>query len=209
DGQTAFHFAAEAGNNKVLLALLRRGASVDQTTDDGSTALHLASEMDGDDVDETVDILLRWGASEQAVDRNGKTPIDLFKGEAQYVRRNWPEPEREWEWPELERAIELLARAPADRAWRRRCWLVMLRERTKKERRVHGGRRRKGKKVSNGAGLLLGDGERGGSSKVRRGGRSRGRGGAKATVEVDLRRLVSVLVGPESEGVFRTIVGYI
>ncbi|CAM9529295.1 unnamed protein product, partial [Ectocarpus fasciculatus] len=43
-GQTAFHFAAEAGRNKVLLALLRRGASVDQTTDDGSTALHLASE---------------------------------------------------------------------------------------------------------------------------------------------------------------------
>ncbi|CAM9433861.1 unnamed protein product [Ectocarpus fasciculatus] len=205
DGQTAFHFAAKAGRNKALLALLRRGASVDQTTDDGSTALHLASEMDGDDVDETVDILLRWGASEQAVDGNGKTPVDLFKEFALKEDQQCPDEE----FPELERALELLARAPADRTWRRRCWLVMLRERTKKERRVHGGRRRKGKKVGSGQRVLLGDGERGGSSKVRRGGRGRGRGGARAAVKVDLHDLVNTLAGLEPEAVFRTIVGYI
>ncbi|CAM9255015.1 unnamed protein product [Ectocarpus sp. 6 AP-2014] len=207
DGRTSLHFAAETGNNEALLALLRRGASVHQTTDDGSTALHLVSEMEGHAPDDTVDILLRRGASEQAVDRNGKAPVDLFKR----VQRRYQSmgPMGDSEWPELERAIELLARAPADRTWRRRCWLIMLRERTNKERTIHGGRRRKGKKVGNGEGLLLGDGKRGGGNSVRRSGRSRGRGGARAAVEVDLRGLVSVLVCLESDGVFRTILGYI
>ncbi|CAM9158278.1 unnamed protein product [Ectocarpus sp. 12 AP-2014] len=200
DRQTAFHFAAEAGKNEALLVLLWRGANVNQTTDNGSTALHLAREMHGDDVGETVDILLRWGASEQAVDGNGKTPVDLFEEVALQV---------DWEFPELERALELLARAPADRAWRRRGWLVMLRERTEKERKGCGGRRRKGKKRRSGEGLLLGDGARGGNNKVRGGGRSRGCGRARAAVKVDLRGFVNTLVGLESNGVFRTIVGYI
>ncbi|CAB1108021.1 unnamed protein product [Ectocarpus sp. CCAP 1310/34] len=160
--------------------------------------------MEGHAPDDTVDILLRSGASEQAVDRIGKAPVDLFK-RVQRCFQSDP-PMGNSEWPELERAIELLARAPADRTWRRRCWLIMLRERTKKERTIHGGRRRKGKKVGNGEGLLFGNGERGGSNKVRRSGRSRGRGGARAAVEVDLRGLVSVLICLESE-MFRAIVG--
>ncbi|CBJ32237.1 ankyrin repeat protein [Ectocarpus siliculosus] len=73
EGQTPFHFAAKAGSNEALLALLRLGASVDQKNDDGLTALHLAGRVEGDDMDHTVDILLRWGASEQAVDQDEKT----------------------------------------------------------------------------------------------------------------------------------------
>lgn len=78
------------------------------------------------------------------MDGDGKTPVDLFEVVALQVN---------WEWPELERALELLARAPADRKWRRRGWLVMLRERTEKERKGCGGRRRKAKKVRSGEGL--------------------------------------------------------
>lgn len=37
----------------------------------------------------------------------------------------------------VQRIRELLRHAPADRAWRRRCWLVMLRARTERERRAH------------------------------------------------------------------------
>ncbi|CAM9158197.1 unnamed protein product [Ectocarpus sp. 12 AP-2014] len=197
EGQTASHFAAKARNNEALLALLRRGASVDQKTDDGLTALHLAGPMEGDDMDHTVDILLRW-----AVDQDGKTPVDLFTESALQL-------EGQRKCLELERAVELLARAPADRAWRRRCWLVILRERTNNERKGHGSRRRKGNNVGSGEGALLRDGERGGSNKVRRGERSRGRGRARAAVKVDLRGLVNTLVGLQSDGVFCTIVGYI
>ncbi|CAN0130687.1 unnamed protein product [Ectocarpus sp. 12 AP-2014] len=202
EGQTPFHFAAKARNNEALLALLRRGASVDQKTEDGLTALHLAGRMEGDDMDHTVGILLRWGASEQAVDQDEKTPVDLFTESALQL-------EGQRKCPELERAVELLARAPADRAWLRRCWLVILRERTNNERKGHGSCRRKGKKVGSGEGALLRDGERGGSNKVRRGEPSRGRGRARAAVKVDLRGLVNTLVGLQSDGVFRTIVGYI
>ncbi|CAM9256634.1 unnamed protein product, partial [Ectocarpus sp. 8 AP-2014] len=194
EGQTPFHFAAKAGSNEALLALLRRGASVDQKTDDGLTALHLAGRMEGDDMDHTVDILLRWGASEQAVDQDGKTPVELFTESALQL-------EGRRKCPELVRALELLARAPADRTWRRRCWLVILHERTNNERKGHGSRRRKRKKVGSGEGALLRDGERGGSNKVRRGERSRRRGRARAAVMVDLRGLVNTLVGLESRSV--------
>ncbi|CAM9254332.1 unnamed protein product, partial [Ectocarpus sp. 6 AP-2014] len=61
EGQTPFHFVAKAGSNEALLAPLRRGASVDQKTDDGLTALHLAGRMEGDDMDHTVDILFEVG----------------------------------------------------------------------------------------------------------------------------------------------------
>lgn len=168
---TPFLMAARAGSNEALLALLRRGASVDQKASDGSTALHLAANS-GEDMDDTVDILLRWGASEQTVDQDGRTPADVFTSLAL---------QRPGTWPELERALELLARAPADRAWRRRWWLVMLRERTKKEREISSVLAvvERAKKVGSGQRVIVGDPERGGRKKTRRrGGRGRGRGGA-------------------------------
>ncbi|CAB1108018.1 unnamed protein product [Ectocarpus sp. CCAP 1310/34] len=192
DNHTPLHSASKTASNEALLALLSRGARVDEKTDDGSTALHLAGHARGYKVDDTVDTLLRWGASEQAVDENDETPVDRLTEVAREVV---------WEWPELDRALELLARAPADRAWRRRGWLVMLHERTKKERHVRGDRPRKGEKVGSGEEVLLGDGERGRGKNARR------RGGA--AVKADLRGVVNVLVGLESEGVFRTIVGYV
>ncbi|CAM9433791.1 unnamed protein product [Ectocarpus fasciculatus] len=192
DNGTPLHAAAKVASNGALLALLRRGARVNEKTDDGSTALHLAGYAEGCKVDDTVDTLLRWGASEQTLDGDGETPVDRLKEAAHEVV---------WEWPELDRAIELLARAPADRTWRRRGWLVMLHERTKKEPNVDSGRPRKGKKVGSDQNVILGDGERGGGKNAQR------RGGV--AVKAGLRGLVNVLVGLESEGVFRKIVGYV
>ncbi|CAM9156989.1 unnamed protein product [Ectocarpus sp. 12 AP-2014] len=198
---TPFLLAARAGSNGALLALLRRGAGIVQTTNDGSTALHLAANS-GEDMIDTVDIILRWGASEQTVHQQGSTPADVFR---RLVLG------RVEAWPELERALELLARAPADRAWRRRCWLSMLRERTNKERDISVlAVVERAKKAGSVQSIILGDWERGDSKKARRRrGRGRGRGGAKAAVQTDLRGLVNVLVGLESEEVFRTILGYI
>lgn len=76
-------------------------------------------------MDDIVGLLLRWGASEQAMNDEGKTSAGLLR----QLRD-----ERGWKMDELEWALDLLASAPADRAWRRRCLLVMLRARVDKER---------------------------------------------------------------------------
>lgn len=65
------------------------------------------------------DPLLRWGADETALDRDGKTPAEVLD----VPREGYPSQN------EIDRVRLLLARAPADTARRRRGWLVMLRSR--------------------------------------------------------------------------------
>lgn len=126
-GETPLHVAAKHSSDAALLVLLRRGADPNEKTSDGDAALHLTASGDGRHIDKTVDLLLRWGASEQALGGEGKTT-------AQLLQRLKHEGEGEWEMDELEPALELLASAPADRTWRRRCWLVMLRARADRDR---------------------------------------------------------------------------
>ncbi|CAM9297489.1 unnamed protein product [Ectocarpus sp. 12 AP-2014] len=97
DGKASLHVAAEAGNNEALLALLRRGASVHQTTDDGSTALHLVSEMEGHAPDDTVDILLRRGVQKKRWIVMGKPPFicsnecsDVFRARGRWGTASGP-----------------------------------------------------------------------------------------------------------------------
>lgn len=70
----------------------------------------------------TLDILLRWGGvDELATNDDGKIPAD-------FVRELWGL--RSVEEEDAEFPIRpMLARAPADKAWYRRGWLVMLRSR--------------------------------------------------------------------------------
>lgn len=70
-------------------------------------------------------ILLRWGTSETAVNNTGQTPPDQL-GDPLRSLTSCPA-------ATVERVRVLLAGAPADRAWRRRCWLVMLRSRAERE----------------------------------------------------------------------------
>ena len=121
-GQTPLHFSAiYSSSNDALRTLLRRGAKINEADDDGNTALHLVCREVPDDAIETVGLLLRAGASEAAVNQAGDTPIELPHWVDQQV---------------AQRIRGLLRRAPADRAWRRRGWLVMLRARTERERRA-------------------------------------------------------------------------
>ncbi|CAM9813257.1 unnamed protein product [Ectocarpus sp. 8 AP-2014] len=108
DGNTALHVSARAGKDAhghltVMETLLASGADVNIATNDGDTALHFAVES-AVSVDMTRLLLLR-GADENALDSGGRTPAQVRL---------------------------LLDRAPADRRWRRRGWLVMLRSRTLK-----------------------------------------------------------------------------
>ena len=146
-GDTALHFSARDGHDEILCALLRggadkncrnltgetplvkavveyqlkvvktllaSGAEVNIAIWDGDTALHFAV----DSVDMT-SLLLLWGADENATDSSGMTPAKKIDG---------MEPK-----PQHKAVRRLLDRAPADRAWRRRGWLVMFRSRTPKE----------------------------------------------------------------------------
>lgn len=66
---------------------------------------------------DAADLLLRWGADETAVDRNGATP-------AAVIRRTDEAPE---EHPTILRLVKWLEFADQDRTWRRRGLLVMCR----------------------------------------------------------------------------------
>ncbi|CAM9315754.1 unnamed protein product [Ectocarpus fasciculatus] len=112
-------------SNEALRVLLRNGANPNKAGDNGSMPLHLAAHEQTPGVAEVVDLLLRWGASETAVDKDGNTAAAIFQELA--IHRPDATEERD-------RALVLLARAPADRAWRRRGWVVMLRARSETKR---------------------------------------------------------------------------
>lgn len=131
EGETPLITAAARGNVEGLLILLQHGAKVNVKHSDEGTPLHYLCQCfkavcDIHDkkgpgrgrkqVAATTSLLLRWGADEAALDNDGKTPADLLPQEgADDVRL-------------------LLTRAPVDRAWRRRGWLVILRDRGFKEK---------------------------------------------------------------------------
>lgn len=214
-GQTFLHRAAELSSGRVILALLQGGADVTDTIDGiGSTPLHLACQYCNVGVEEAVDLLLRWGASETAADANGQTPGELlgqFRGHD----------DDGCSADELERSRVLLARAPVDRAWRRRCWLVILRARgvaehssdtTSSSRATEYGSRRVLGKDGSGRSIQRGPVEDacGGMKARNRGQGAAGIGGIGVEgKEGGLSGLVAVLIALESDEVFRAIVGYL
>ena len=149
-GTALFHANYCCGNPKIVHALLSHGADVNaRAMHSGGNSLHALCEgiqlMIGcgelgeeyqTNVLSTLDVLLRWGVDERATDNDGKTPADL-------VRELWgydSVDEEDAEFP----IRPMLARAPVDKAWYRRGWLVMLRsrallEKTRATQRHRGG----------------------------------------------------------------------
>lgn len=122
---TPLHYAACALSGGVSLALLRHGADVNAQNRYKSTPLCRAADKAGTQGSaEVVDILLRSGADETAVDIDGATPQDLveFKLAEEEQAPGVVEDEED-----MERVHTLLVNAPADRAWRRRKFLVLCR----------------------------------------------------------------------------------
>ena len=187
EGMTPLFRAADESSFHAMELLLEHGAAVNTKGPDGNTALHLVCHLRHHHFDNAVRRLLLKGADETALDSDGQTPSTLL---------NLPLPR----WPpisphEIQRARELLARAPADRAWRRRGWLVLLRARAENEKTA------KCRKV--GEGDIVppsGDGA-GGSANGDR---------CAATEEEEaekvLRGAVDMLVRRAPEGVFRAVV---
>lgn len=155
-----------------------------------------------------VDLLLRWRADETAVDTEGQTTSDMLGLDSRTASEG-----------DFTNVRLLLARAPADKVWHRQGWLVVLRSRASKARTavdaVGGPSDGKG-----GEGLTGTGGREGEEHKVARRengeGASitaseqarRGDGGAEEGV-VSLSGAVALLFAVGSEGVFRTVVGYL
>lgn len=174
-GGTALHMAAENGHDQVVGALLAGGADKDAHGLFGRTPLMCAAEEGHLPVVKT---LLAAGADETAEDEYGQTPAD---------------------WATCESVRQLLARAPADRAWRRTGGLVMLRSRTMKTSAA---------------------GRDGGDAETRPSKRHRGLVMLRATAEkvrtsagdggdADLAAVVSDLLSLELEGIFRNVVSFL
>lgn len=200
--QTPLHIAAREASHDALLALMRRGAGLNTRSVNGHTALHHACIRKGTGVETTVDLLLRWGASEALVNRSGRSPADLLCDEAHPAEGERCSDE------ELERARALLARAPADRVWRRRCWLVMLRARAETTGTSYVADDSSSKEESGRSTKLkvegAGDGDGGG---VVCGGRRDD--GEMAAVTGSFSDVVGALIGLRPQGVFRVVVGFL
>ncbi len=169
-GQTPLNHAAENGNAESCLALLRHGANPNAKENSGDTPINIACFRQPANLEVTVDVLLRWGADETIADEDENTPkssLDVYKdgGCSQ---------------DEIDRVKLLLDRAPADRAWRRRGWLVMLRARAP---------------TNNSSGS---------KAKV-----SRPDDGATSGQEDVFRGAVDWLVGIGTAGVFRTVLQFL
>ncbi|CAN0169566.1 unnamed protein product [Pylaiella littoralis] len=211
DGLTCLALAAHASSSKAMLLLLKHGAIHTARSDDNNTLLHEACWQKKDGLAAAVDLLLRWGADETATNNDNNTPMDELDFDADDVRQECSE-------EEIELTRLLLERAPADRVWRRRCWLVMLRSFAEKTKiasscgiggesgagsSTPGGQQGEGCKAArteNGGGV-------GGRGVLVRSNDVGGRGGGVG--DAYLSEVVAFLVGLEVEGVFRTIVGFL
>ncbi|CAB1098451.1 unnamed protein product [Ectocarpus sp. CCAP 1310/34] len=119
NGSTPLHVASQEGRLAAGIALLRHGASVGKKNAAAQTPLHLVAAKAGSPgTAEMVDLLLRRGADETAVSENGHTAADMVVLKTE---------ESDSLAEDVDRVRKLLARAPADRAWRRRGFLILSR----------------------------------------------------------------------------------
>ena len=73
-GTTPLHVAAEVGQYKTVMTLLKQGANPRMEDNDGRTALHCAQMAQSP---ETTQLLIKYGACVDRKDSNGDTPLAL------------------------------------------------------------------------------------------------------------------------------------
>ena len=196
-GSTPLQLAAYAGSSATVRALLEGGANP-HFRRGGGTPLETACHASNADV---VELLLRWGVDEKLTwDTLGKW--QNFE-DRYYELDGCPDDEKR-NWRERKAADQrirhMLARAPADRCWRRRGWLVLARSCPVKVHLAHDS--------NSNSGSGSGGGSSGGSTaKTAKAITSGGDRGSDETAA--LARLVSRVVKLDAEGVFRLVVGFL
>lgn len=210
-GMTPLCLAAQCCRWMAVCVLLQHGANSYVRTIAGENLLHLACRRRQTGLEKVVELLLRFGVDETAVNHAGKTPAALTLEVSDGGSRTCS-PE------EVERAQLLLIRAPIDRAWRRRCWLVMLNSRVSRAKTAGcsgSGVSEHGSSAADGRGGRVAskmarskNGERHGSDVIGQA----GNGCAVVGIcgeDGSLGALVASLIGLELEGVFRIVVGFL
>lgn len=120
DGSAPLHCAAAHLSLDAVIALLKHGADVNPQSLNLRTPLHFAAfKGGGEGSAAVVDVLLRAGADEAIADNEGKTPSCAIGW--------WTARQHDRPTEDIELVRELLANAPADRAWRRQGYLVLCR----------------------------------------------------------------------------------
>eukprot|EP00752_Nemacystus_decipiens_P015154 g13500.t1 len=193
DGCTPLHLAAfgRMASSATICALLEGDANVNARSTGESTPLHDACFRSNFGA---VELLLRWGADEELTNDNGERAEDILGKWGRHGRLDSYTDQRE---ADDRRIWDMLARAPADRSWRRRGWLVLTRSCPTKVQLMQ-------KCNRDGAGD--GSGCDGAGSCVDVDGNGNGTGDFTRT---DLVRLVGRVVGLDVEGIFRLVVGFL
>ena len=196
DGFTPLHCAASTLSLEALAALVKHGAHVNAQDGILQTPLYFAATGAGvEGAAEVVNLLLRSGADETIVDRDGKAAADV-------VAEDVDEEVRMAE--DVERVRKLLANAPADRAWRRRGYLVMCRahpDRVHQAQDSSSGHIGTGRRTRSGSKLAKTD-KNCSYASVEESTENEQSGGEWAVV-------VANVLGLQEAGIFRKIVGYL
>ena len=133
DGCTPLNLAADKPSLEAILALLKHGVDVNAQDNYQRTPLYWAAYNAGPQqpgAAEAVDLLLRSGADETIPNEQALTAADV-------VGMNVVQEDDMIE--DVQRVRELLANAPADRAWRRRGYPVLCRTHPDRMRQVRDG----------------------------------------------------------------------
>lgn len=121
DDCTPFLNACSNHCHEAALTLFKNGANVEARDIRGETPLQIAARQAGKEgATAIVDLILRCGGDETAVNPDGRTASDVVGHHMEYAA--YPLKKEG-----VDRVRELLANAPADRAWRRRGFLVLCR----------------------------------------------------------------------------------
>ena len=185
-GHTALHHASAGVRRGALLCLLKHGANVNAQNVSRKTPLMISAAMAGNQgAAEVTEFLLRAGADETIFDDEGRRASDMIDDSID---------EQGGSVEEKERVRKLLANAPADRAWRRRGYVVMC--------RAHPARLQN----NQAPGTPNSDTARADTSDCQE---TAGGGRMGEIEDGDWTAVVSKVLWLQEEGVFRTIVGYL
>ncbi|CAN0480941.1 unnamed protein product [Ectocarpus sp. 12 AP-2014] len=182
---TPLHFAVDyrVASVGTIGALLEGGADVNARAERDQTPLHIACMRSNV---AAVELLLRWGADEKLTSDDGDTPADVIGAADQAGNMS-------------DNILRMLARAPADKSWRRRSWLVLS--------RYHPTRVEI--ELENGSNSSISEGCSSKVAKISGEDSSRDDEETEDQMIVDWRDLVGRLVGLEADSVFRLVVGFL